>query len=106
MSAYQLLQRVRALGGEVHLDGTDLQVTAPRPLPDELLSELTKEKPAVVIALGASFDNAIASILDELRPNLPPALKSLSDSKLLVMVNWSIMEAWLKTLRKLEENRG
>jgi len=106
MSAFQLLQRVRALGGEVRLEGTDLQVTAPQPLPEDLLSELTREKPAVVIALGASFDHAIASILEEIRPNLPPALRALSDSKLLVMVNWSIMEAWLKTLRRLDEGRG
>jgi hypothetical protein len=94
------------MGGEVRLDGGDLQVTAPRPLPEDLIASLTTEKPAVIVALGAPFDSAIASILGELRPNLPPALRGLSDSRLLVMVNWSIMEAWLKTLRKLEEGRG
>ena len=56
---------------------------------------------AVMVALGASFDDAIASILAELKPNLPPALRSLSDSRLLVMVNWSIMAAWHKTIEQV-----
>jgi hypothetical protein len=93
-SAFQLLQRVKALGGSVSFSGDDLQVEAPSPLPPDLMDQLRQEKPAILVALGAPFDTAIASILKELRPNLPVSLRDLSDTKLLVMVNWSIMEAW------------
>ena len=104
MSAFELLQRVRALGGEVKIDGNELEVVAPAPLPDNLLQALRDEKAAVMIALGASFDHAVASILSELRPNLPPSLKAISDTKLLVMVNCSIMAAWGKTINELSRN--
>jgi hypothetical protein len=106
MSAFELLQRVHSLGGQVRLAGDDLQVTAPRPLPEDLLIELSREKPAVMVALGAPFDRAVGSILNEVRPHLPPALRDLSDAKLLVMVNWTIMAAWQKTLEQLSPGTG
>ena len=100
-SAFELLQQVRLLGGSIKVTGGDIEIAAPSPLPEELLSEIREQKPAVMVALGAPFDDAVASILNELRPNLPPGLKNLPDSKLLVMVNWSIMAAWQKTIQKL-----
>ena len=79
----------------------EIEIEAPSALPDDLVSEIKEQKPAVLVALGAPFDDAVSSILAELRPNLPPALRNLSDSKLLIMVNWSIMAAWQKTIDKL-----
>ncbi len=100
-SAYELLQRVRLLGGSITVRGSDIEIEAPAAIPDDLLSEIREQKPALMVALGAPFDDAVASILQELRPNLPPGLRNLPDSKLLVMVNWTIMAAWQKTIEKL-----
>jgi hypothetical protein len=103
-SVIELIRKVESFGGQITRDGGDLHVTAPEPLPEDLLVALAKEKPAVMIALGAPFDVAISTILNEIRPNLPPALRTLSDTKLLALINWSVMEAWVKALRKLERN--
>jgi hypothetical protein len=105
-NAFQLIQQVHAHGGDVCIDGNDLQITAPLPLPDDLVAALRAQKPAVMIALGATFDHAIESILPELKENLPPSLRGMADSKLLVMVNWSIMAAWQRTLQNLEIRVG
>jgi hypothetical protein len=103
-SVIELIRRVESLGGQITRDGGDLHVTAPEPLPEDLLAALSREKPVVLIALGAPFDVAISTIINEVRPSLPPALRTLSDTKLLALINWSVMDAWVKALRKLESN--
>ncbi len=100
-SAFELLQQVRSLGGRITLRKDEIAIEARVALPEELLSQIRDQKPAVMVALGAPFDDAVDSILDELRPHLPPALRNLPDSKLLVMVNWTILAAWQKTLQRL-----
>ena len=105
-SAFELLQRVRLLGGSISVRGGDVEIEAPSPLPEDLVSQIKEQKPAVMVALGAPFDDAVASILSELRPNLPPGLRNLPDGKLLVMVNWTIMAAWQRTIEKLGHPHG
>ena len=39
-------------------------------------------------------------VLDELRPHLPPALRSLPDDKLLALADWAIICAWQRALEK------
>ena len=99
MSAIDLIRQVEALGGRVMAENGNLRIISPTPVPAELMDALAAEKPAVMVALGAPFDLAVASILTELRPNLPPNLRNLPDSALLAMVNWTIMHAWFKTLK-------
>lgn len=39
-------------------------------------------------------------VLEELRPYLPPVLRSLPDDKLLALVDWAIICAWQRTIEK------
>ncbi len=94
MNAIDVIRRVEAQGGSLRLDGRDLKVSAPAPLPRDLLADVAACKPAIMIALGAPIDAAVASILRDIRPYLAPALKRLSDDRLLALVNWSIIAAW------------
>jgi hypothetical protein len=49
----ELLDRVRAFGGELVPVGPDLiKVRAPAPLPDDLMAELRQHKPELLAALG------------------------------------------------------
>jgi hypothetical protein len=101
MTAVDLIREVERRGGRVSIEDGQVVVECPGRLPAELVEALSREKPALMVALGAPFDAAVASILLELRPNLPPSLRALSDANLLAMVNWSIMAAWHKTIRGL-----
>ena len=56
--AHRLLERVAAAGGSVALDGDNLELSAPAPLPDELISELRAAKPDLLDHLrGGAWDS-------------------------------------------------
>ena len=101
MNALEVLRQVEAHGGHVLLDGRELRVRAPRPLPDHVMDALSAKRESVMIALGAPLDTVVSGILDDIRPQLPPGLRLLPDDKLLALVNWSIIAAWEKTVQKL-----
>ncbi len=107
MNAVEIIEQLRAHKALVLLENNKLVVRGQgEPLPDHLQAALSEHKSEIMIALGAPFDRAVGSILRELRPNLPATLKNLPDQSLLGLVNWTIMHAWLKTIRNLEdENR-
>jgi hypothetical protein len=54
-----------------------------------------------MVALGAPVEETVASILADIRPNLPPAIRALPDGSLLALVNWSMLHAWSKAARGL-----
>ena len=53
--ARDLLREVIKAGGVVRLDGGNLHLSAPRPLPDDLRSRLRHHKAEVVVFLGRSL---------------------------------------------------
>lgn len=105
MSAIDVIRRVEACGGRLIMDDGQLKVRAKTPLPQDLRAALSEEKAAIMVALGAPLDTVISEVLGDLRPHLPKALKQLTDDRLLVLVNWSIMAAWEKALRTATERR-
>ena len=100
MNAIEVIRRVEARGGSLRVEGQDLKVTAPAPLPGHLLAEVRACKPAVMIALGAPMDITVAGILRDIRPYLAPTLTQLPDDRLLALVNWHIIAAWETAIRK------
>jgi hypothetical protein len=100
MSALDVIRRVETLGGRLLADSDGLRLQASEPLPDELVAEVGREKIAIMLALGAPFNVAIASVLTELRPCLPPSLRSLPDERLMILINWSIMAAFDRAIMK------
>jgi hypothetical protein len=52
MTAAGLIAQILAAGGKVTADGPDLVLTAPRPLPTELLGKLKAHKPDILAALA------------------------------------------------------
>src|SRR3989304_1612913 len=106
MNALDVIGRVEARGGSLRLDGNELKISAPAPLPQELVAEVAEFKAAIMIALGAPLDMTVASILADIRPYLAPALKKLPDDRLLALVNWNIINAWDNAVRKAGEGIG
>jgi hypothetical protein len=53
MSAAELIDQVLEAGGQIAADGSDLVLSAPRPLPPALLDQLKLHKPDIVKALGS-----------------------------------------------------
>ena len=51
-AARQLLQEVASHGGTVHLDGGNLRLAAPKPLPEPLRARLRQHKAEIVHLLG------------------------------------------------------
>ena len=103
MSALDVIRRVEMLGGHLVLDGESLRLQADSVLPENVVAEVSENKPAIMVALGAPIDTVIGSVLEELRPELPPALRKLTDDKLLIMVNWSIIAAWQKAAGRMQQ---
>jgi hypothetical protein len=102
MTALELIEQVRALDAEVVLDGKRLVVRGRgQALPEELQAALREHKAEVMVALGASAQMAVEAVLNEIRPYLPPALKRVSNENLLVLVNWSILHAWNRSVREV-----
>lgn len=101
MSAIDVIRRVEVLGGRLLLDNGDPRVRVPAPLPDDLIRDVSEEKVAIMVALGAPLNTVVSEILTDVRPQLPDSLKKLPDDRLLVLINWSIIAAWDETMRRL-----
>ena len=106
MSALDVIRRVEVLGGKLVLDGKSLRLQAEKELPDQVLADVSEEKAAIMVALGAPIDTVIGSVLEEIRPGLPPSLRKLPDDRLLILVNWSITAAWQKSAANLDTKPG
>ena len=106
MSALDVIRRVEMLGGHLVLDGKSLRLQADSELPENVVAEVSEHKPAIMVALGAPIDTVIGSVLEEIRPELPSSLRKLTDEKLLILVNWSIIAAWQKAGAKLDMKSG
>jgi hypothetical protein len=52
MIAVEIIGQVLAAGGQIAVDGADLVLTAPRPLPADLLDRLRAHKPDILAALA------------------------------------------------------
>jgi hypothetical protein len=103
MNAIELIERVREHDAEITLQDNKLVVKGSGDrLPDELRAALREHRAEILVALGAPIDRAVATVLGELRPNLPPTLRKLPDGDLLVLVNWTIIAAWEKTIRQFQ----
>ena len=100
MSALEVIRRVEALGGRVLLDEGRIRLRAPTPLPDDIVAAVSKEKASIMVALGAPLDTVVSGVIEEMRPHLPDALRHLPDSKLLVLVNWAIINSFETAIRK------
>jgi hypothetical protein len=53
MIAAEIIRQVIAAGGQITADNADLVLTAPRPLPPDLLDQIKVHKPALLAALAA-----------------------------------------------------
>ena len=103
MNALEIIEQVRAHKAELVIENNTLIIRGRgERLPPELHDALRENKAAVMVALGATLDAAIASILVEIRPHLPAPLKRISDADLLVLVNWSMLHAWNKAVRSVQ----
>jgi len=104
MNAIEIIDRVRAEGAELVVEGDRLLVRGDRDrLPEDLRRSLSEHKAELMVALGQPLDRAVASILDSIRPHLSPALQRLPDDRLLALVNWNIITAWGAAVRKANE---
>ena len=100
MNAVEILEQVRAHEADLAIVDDRLVLSGwAQPLPEELRDAITAHRAELMIALGAPIDRTVASILADIRPHLPKALKRLPDDHLLVLVNWSIIAAWEKAVR-------
>lgn len=107
MNAMDIIEQVRAHNADVVADGGHLVVREHgEPLPEELRRAVREHKPELLVALGEPMDRAVASVLGDLRRHLAPPLRKLTDSQLLVLVNWHIIAAWQKLLREAEGGRS
>jgi hypothetical protein len=52
-------------------------------------------------ALGVPLNVTIGTILAEIRPHLPPALRKLPDDRLLTLVNWTLISAFETAIQKV-----
>ena len=78
MSALDVIRRVEMLGGHLVLDGKALRLQADKELPGQVVADVSQEKAAIMVALGAPIDTVIGAVLEEIRPELPPALRRLT----------------------------
>ena len=100
MNAFEIIARVHEYDADLVLrDGKLIVQGRGGRLPDRLQEDLRAHKAEVMVALGGSIDAGVREVLAELRPNLPLAMRTLSEDKLLILVNWSIIAAWEKTIR-------
>jgi len=104
VNALEIVRAVQEHGATLALEGGRLLVKGSgERLPSDLRVELARHKTEVLVALGCPMDKALVNILEELRPNLSPALRALPDEKLLALVNWHIIAAWEKTISRLHQ---
>jgi len=100
MNAVEILEQVRAHEADLTVVDDRLVVLGwAEPLPQELKEAVAEHKTELMIALGTPIDRTVASIIADIRPHLPTALKQLPDDRLLALVNWSIIAAFEKAVR-------
>ena len=105
MNALEIIEQVRAHNAELLIEDERLILRGRgERLPEELQAALKENKAAVMVALGAPHDSAVASVLSDIRPHLPPAMQRVSDSNLLVLVNWAILHAFNKSVREFRSD--
>ena len=106
MNALEIVFQVRAYNADIVLEEHGLVIRGTgSSLPDDLQAAVFDHRAELMIALGAPWDRAVASILAEIRPKLSPVLQELPDHKLLVLVNTNIMNAWFKSIRGFDSIR-
>ena len=103
MNALQIIEAVRAHGGEVAAQDGQLVLRVKRgeSFPDSLRSELHAHKAELLVALGTPLERTVAAVLADLRPHLSPSLQQLPDDRLLALVNWHIIAAWQKACARI-----
>ncbi len=102
MNAAEIIERVRQYDADLVIREDRLVVRGRGDqLPDDLQRELREHKAELMIALGVPLNVTIATILAEIRPNLPPALRKLPDDHLLTLVNWTLIAAFERAIRKV-----
>jgi hypothetical protein len=101
VNAVEIIERVREHDAELVIRDHRLIVRGANGLPDDLRREVAEHKAELLVALGVPLDRTIASILADIRTNLPPALRRLPDDRLLTLVNWSIIAAFESSVRKV-----
>ena len=101
MNATEIIERLRRYDADLVIREDRLVVRGRGDqLPDDLQRELRQHKAELMIALGVPMTRTVASVLAELRPYLPPALRRLPDDRLLTLINWSIMAAFESAVAK------
>ena len=106
MNALEIIERVRAHGAEVFIADGRLKVRGRgEELPEDLRRAIVEQKAAIMVALGVPWEKTVASILADLRPQLPASLRKLPDGHLLALINWSIIHSWNKAVAKALDNR-
>ena len=106
MNALEIIQALRQHGAELAIEAGDLVVQGRGPkLPDQLRDELAIHKADLMVALGCPIDRTIASVMNDIRPHLPPSLRQLPDDRLLILVNLSIIQAWCKAVERVNAGR-
>jgi len=102
MNALEIIEQVRAHNAElVVVDDRLLVRGRSGPLPEDLEQTLREHKAELLVALGVPIDRTVAFVLAELRPHLPKPLRGLSDDRLLVLVNWSIIASFEAAVREM-----
>jgi hypothetical protein len=102
MNAAEIIERVRQYDADLVIREDRLVVRGRGDqLPDDLQRELREHKAELMIALGVPMTRTVASVLSELRPYLPPALRRLPDDRLLTLINWSMMAAFETSVQKV-----
>jgi hypothetical protein len=105
MNALDIIDQVRECDAEVVLEDNKLVVRGRGDrLPAGLRAALHAHKAEIMIALGAPSDVALAEIIREIRPHLDRTLQQLPDSKILVLVNWSIMHGLARAVARFRVN--
>ena len=104
MNAIEIIERVRAHDADLVVDEDRLLVRGRSgPLPEDLQKALREHRAELLVALGVPIDRTVSSILRALRQHLPAAHRRLSDDRLLVLVNWSIISAFEAAVREMSQ---
>jgi len=103
MNALEVIETVRSYDADIVVESNKLIVRGKgERLPDDVRAALKQHKAEILIALGAPYDVTLAEVLRDIRPHLLPALQTLPDDKLLLLVNLSMMQAFNKAVRSVQ----
>jgi len=98
MIAAEIIGQVLDAGGQISVDGADLALTAPRPLPADLLDSIKAHKPALLEALAhpdprTSLSAAALAELPAEDPTCPAWRVSIAGPKAL-NIDFTVRSAW------------